>query len=572
MTDITPNTNPHTKQSGRLSADVRFAIALACLIALLPSLVFDLEKIEFLSYYSNATFYITAKLLIWFLLPATVLIALSPLKYRSKFLYRGLLFYFTSGLYFYLSASLLQSLILGAILTAAWIVAESVFCNLWKLILVSSLLFLGVFSTLHFTDLETEIVNTSLPANSPPSNSSPSKVLLSQSIYVIVFDELSKQVVYKNGTVSDDFPNFKRLAENSLSATNSTTNYDVTERVLPSLLAGKLFDLKQPLEEKLMDLNLFDYFTKDNLYVWSAMIPYCTTVERKAPGSYCLDSSDVSESDAFFHALWLDFRRLVAIYITDLGAAITLAGVTGSPDTEVPKAAWGKNPKLEAVADYLHALLSQKHGDVWLNFIDFDLKVIDDLLANIGKHKKSLYFYHSSIAHAPFVADKDLNLNKEVRFHAFPTARREEDLKRINERYIKHVQAADTLLGKLLDKIQQDDPESIIIVTSDHGAQREFAQTKGLRNSGLLLPDMVEILYFVNLPQSHQRAKNSFDYYQHIDFLPTLLDLVRHPIPEGLDGNSVFSGKKSEFYFASGQNVYRHYDGKAQTPDNATAK
>jgi arylsulfatase A-like enzyme/Flp pilus assembly protein TadD len=104
--------------------------------------------------------------------------------------------------------------------------------------------------------------------------------------------------------------------------------------------------------------------------------------------------------------------------------------------------------------------------------------------------------------------------------------------------YDAEVSAADGLVGRFLGALQRRGfyDQSLIIVTSDHG---EGLGDHGEREHGLFLYDAtIRVPLIVKLPGVIE-ARRIAAPVQHIDLVPTILDLVRAPAPSGLRGRSL---------------------------------
>ncbi len=108
----------------------------------------------------------------------------------------------------------------------------------------------------------------------------------------------------------------------------------------------------------------------------------------------------------------------------------------------------------------------------------------------------------------------------------------------IRMRYDEFILDTDSRVGNFLDKLRAmgrfDD--SIIVITADHGE----SFTKGFFQHGgpHLHQSLIHIPLIVHLPGQKQGKRIPF-YAGQVDLLPTIMDLLNLPIPEGVEGESL---------------------------------
>jgi len=140
-------------------------------------------------------------------------------------------------------------------------------------------------------------------------------------------------------------------------------------------------------------------------------------------------------------------------------------------------------------------------------------RLIDDIRTSAGPGE--LYFWHVLLPHSPYV------FNPDGTKHA-PGRTMEED-------YRKQIQFTDLLLGRFVDTLKTEGlyDKSIIVVTADHG----------LAWGRSLVPLIIHV--------PGRRPMISDQEVNHVDFVPTLLDILDIPLgaDERLEGKSVFAGE-----------------------------
>ena len=92
--------------------------------------------------------------------------------------------------------------------------------------------------------------------------------------------------------------------------------------------------------------------------------------------------------------------------------------------------------------------------------------------------------------------------------------------------------SADAVVGRLVDELKRTKryDDATIILTADHGDPSSGAT---IDDSSLHVP------FIIKQPGSLGSGRRITQPVQHIDLLPTLLDLVRAPMPSGLHGRSL---------------------------------
>jgi tetratricopeptide (TPR) repeat protein len=92
--------------------------------------------------------------------------------------------------------------------------------------------------------------------------------------------------------------------------------------------------------------------------------------------------------------------------------------------------------------------------------------------------------------------------------------------------------AADAVVGRLVDELKRTRryTDSTIILTADHG---DASLGASLDDSSLRVP------FIVKQPGDAGGGRRVLQPVQHIDVLPTIVDLVRGPMPSGLRGRSL---------------------------------
>jgi tetratricopeptide (TPR) repeat protein len=109
--------------------------------------------------------------------------------------------------------------------------------------------------------------------------------------------------------------------------------------------------------------------------------------------------------------------------------------------------------------------------------------------------------------------------------------------------------SADLVVGRLVDELKQTKRynDSTIVLTADHGDPSNGAT---LDDTSLRVP------FIVKQPAEAGAGRRVPQPVQHVDLLPTLLDLVRAPMPSGLRGRSLRTILDKTSGFVPDQPIY----------------
>ena len=122
--------------------------------------------------------------------------------------------------------------------------------------------------------------------------------------------------------------------------------------------------------------------------------------------------------------------------------------------------------------------------------------------------------------------------------------------------YDGEIAYADEIVGRFVQTLKARNlyHDATILVVSDHG---EGLGDHGEQEHGLFLYDeSVRVPFIVKQPGSEGAGRRVTAPVQHIDILPTVLDLVRAPIPGGLRGRSLRGALESSDALVPEQGIY----------------
>jgi hypothetical protein len=296
--------------------------------------------------------------------------------------------------------------------------------------------------------------------------------------------------------------------------------------------------LETSLDQRWLSGNLLQWVAQDHLFLWGNSEPYCLALQHSCVGArHCLDDFALISRLSPLTRIAEDLNRSIAIAG---GLPLHLLGEIVSrfaPDS--------------VLSEDLRNLATLGKIPVGFGVLERELERVADALPKLGSSPNSFYLYHSALPHFPYLLDRDLNQSRDIRNASFELATSPEHMAHVMQSYLRQIEATDKVLGKLLDAIKQRDPTAIVIITSDHGVDGEWSKNRKGRTEGGTSPSVIEVPLYILLPPNFEPPPTPLRNYQHLDFVPTLLDLLNQPAPSGLQGVSSFRGS-SDFYFRSG--------------------
>ncbi len=175
---------------------------------------------------------------------------------------------------------------------------------------------------------------------------------------------------------------------------------------------------------------------------------------------------------------------------------------------------------------------------------------VDDALAWLDRHARDRFFLFLHIVdphepYAPSPADAEpfidpdyegpIGLRYSGNGRDVETAA---DRRRVVDLYDGEVRYADRLVGEVLDALAARGiyERTMVIVTSDHG--EELFERGALGHGHTLHDELLRVPLVVRLPGEHPAGAVA-QQVSTVDIMPTVLDAVGLPVPDGLDGESL---------------------------------
>lgn len=359
---------------------------------------------------------------------------------------------------------------------------------------VSYLAVLAVIITLMFV---WRCVQSGFPnETSRTENQTPNQKL--HPILFLVFDELSLQRIMKDGEINRElFPNFASLASDSMWFQNAMTNHFETAEALPTILTGRVTPTAGTP-------NIFDLLgTQYRINVMETDMGFESDVcrDRKWKGE-CRSAGTFVAKDPMY-----SFK-----FIRDVAYGYFLEG------------------GLEK-----HVLFTPQYHMTLKEELEF-------VLQNINANQNAQFIYwHISIPHSPFIFANDGRLvDGAPTYFPIPGTPLRVNFDQAVAKYIEQVRFSDLVLGKILSRLKSQNlyENTVIFMMSDHGLR----VWNDLFNH---VDETARVPVFLHAP-GITPSKSTIDF-QLMDVVPTLLDVIGHPIKSSdFDGISALSNSSAQ--------------------------
>jgi hypothetical protein len=252
-------------------------------------------------------------------------------------------------------------------------------------------------------------------------------------VYVLLFDELDRDVIMTDGRVGPEWPNFARLARSACVFADATANYAHTCASIGSLLTGRLFEQAPPANRRcLQDLPDFQH---ENLLT---VVAQRFAVRLYAQYlTYCFEAAFQCRGTAYVQAR-APYRPLLEHYVPD-----EVRTATGADRILGPS---------------LHT---------------YTLPVFEQFLADIRATdaRGTFSWIHVLLPHSPYVFDAEGAIHRRDYQEPPSLWRDSNEYARALAAYRRQVGFVDRLLGRFLDRLEAEGlaEDAIVIVTADHG-------------------------------------------------------------------------------------------------------
>ncbi|HEX7899890.1 MAG TPA: sulfatase-like hydrolase/transferase [Planctomycetota bacterium] len=317
-------------------------------------------------------------------------------------------------------------------------------------------------------------------------------------VWILLCDELSYAAIAPDGRVDEAaFPAFAELARDGLWFRDATTNHQWTHQAVPTLLTGH----RNPPEGT---PTLFQRLPDGT----AAMIidPWLPTTEWIRRYGGAKDRLFFQSRTEFLEGRPLAIARYLALAFS------------------------------ESAFVRLPAEAAHRQGITLYTTLDQEIEVFLDS-ADPAKAPGRLTYWHCPLPHQPFLRHADGRTRKTPLMFG----RAGESVDVLWEAYREQARYLDGILGAFTRRLKERGlyERSILIVTSDHGLRTDGAmEPAGYPDvRGGLVPRIPLILRAPGLKPGVSDVE-----YQHIDFAPTVLDLLDVPYdPAAFEGRSALA-------------------------------
>ena len=307
-------------------------------------------------------------------------------------------------------------------------------------------------------------------------------------VFILVFDGLGYDVLPEEGKLdAESFPNIAALARDGISFTNATTNYFWTKEALPTIIDP----VKSLAEEFDVRLYIQAPFVEEQYINDCGKVMTCRGVGYLTE-NYQLRVAGNLALRAFYQATPKPVETAIS---RPMGWLLDRLG-------------WA-NPSVDEDPG-LHTFTKRQ----------FSL-FLDDIEGREALGR--IHVLHLFVPHDPFA------FNGDGKALSSPGTYREQSM------------FVDLLVGEFVSKLEREGiyDESVIVITADHG-ERPFIPS----------PETPPEHFFTHVPlviraPGLNSGVSDVDY-QHVDFGPTLTDILGLPAPNGAQGVSAFSTERPQ--------------------------
>jgi hypothetical protein len=329
-------------------------------------------------------------------------------------------------------------------------------------------------------------------------------------VFMIVFDELSYQMLVKDGRIDRaSFPNFAELASGGLWFTNATANHMATEMSLPSIFTGRRFP--EPKETP----SLFERLPRGYRV---RVVETEVMVEN-----WLRNRGDRNIENFQGKSRFLIRHPFYSVeYMVDLAYRPLLG-------------------RMQFMNAGMSVIVFQS-----VNTRTFHLTLSEEMSSFLGsvnaqRAPSQFSFWHASIPHSPFFFNADGSIHSDVATY-FSRERKlsSAQSEAVMDNYRSQVKFADLVLGKFMDRLKKENlyDKAIVAVCADHGLR-----TWGDFYSHVDLTARIPLILH---GPGIAPAVSDLDV-QLIDLAPTLLDLLKAPYrPSDFEGVSIFAPSRPE--------------------------
>jgi hypothetical protein len=372
--------------------------------------------------------------------------------------------------------------------------------------------------------------------SSPTAVARPAGVSVGNPVPVIFlgFDEFPvASLMDGEGNLQEDvYPNFARLARDSIWYPNAITVQQQTEQSYPTILSG----VNAP-EGKIPTAS--DYpFTLFTLLADSYNLKVQEAVTDLCPEYAC---ENTSRTTLPVFERWKSLMSDLRVVSGHLFLPNDLTASLPSIDSSWSNFSGGEDSDFDIIERFQEVVYD---GD--------RLERLETFLDGItpSAEEPTLNFIHSLLPHVPWTyLPSGQTYPKPGRAPGTVSPGWGDDVWLVDQAYQQHlvqVQFVDTYVGEVIDELKAKGiyDEALIVVLADHGVTLRPDTYHRRHATEETIGDIAAIPLFIKYP--NQQGAGAIDDYrvETVDILPTIADVLDIDVPWSVDGTSLYSGER----------------------------
>ena len=379
-------------------------------------------------------------------------------------------------------------------------------------------------------------------------------------VVMLLMDEFSQgTILTPSGRIDEErFPNFARLAERSTWYPNATTNSNATHVAFPTIMTGRYPKTRSlPPVHSSYPHNLFSLLGPTYETSVDEWVTALCSVRDCRERAVVYSSKHLAADTALIY-LHLVLPQRLKTALPPLGHQ--WAGFFADPA--------GNAQRLRQVPRSLHPVVRPVMD--WLSddrFTTLQLHRFDAFLQSIRREQRPRFsFLHAGLPHSPWHLLPDARVYDRQHTPGLDRTR----LRWVNadfanaalQRYVMQAQGTDRLIGKLIDRLDEQRvwDDSLVVVMADHGIT--FAAGHTTRAVVGTEGDVLPIPLFVKYPDQ-KRGEIDKRNAETIDVLPTIADVIGIDPQWRFDGSSLAGPdpkRSTKRIWGAGRELRRPYD------------
>ncbi len=367
-------------------------------------------------------------------------------------------------------------------------------------------------------------------------------------VIFILFDEFPLSSILNEDLLVDGqaFPNFRRFADKAKWFRNASANFDFTGYALKGMLTGLDQYDKKVGTYKHFPNNLFTLLGNEyRVFAHESALRLC-------PPHICLNEEGKSVGEIVM--FWKD---IAAVY---LNLILPQPKSFGVPDINHRyKDFWNQNDKKDGKPrkrkkivrkEFTIPMVEEGFRERMMTGREGIFNEFLDKFDSVGK--KEFHFLHILLPHMPYrflPSGKMYDLAGEFDYVGLNRENTEREIwgteswinKVQYQRLISQVGFTDSLLGKLIDRLEEKNifNSALIVLAADHGVSIKEGGYRR-RVEGQFLPDIASIPLLIKLPGQEKGEVSDFPATLW-DILPTLAEVLNIKVPWKINGNSLLN-------------------------------